>query len=259
MTVSSPHIPPPPPGAPIPRKGLSPLAWVGIGCGAILVLIVLAVGVGGYLFKKKVVDPAMDNPTMAAAEVIVRMNPDFEVVSSDYAEGKITVKNKQTGEVMTVDASKTSENGSISFETDEGKTVIDTSGAQEGGDGTIRVSGADGQEMTFGGGDAPKNLPDWVPVYPGATTQSAFDATSNGERTASFNLLSNDSVEEVMAFYEEKLNGAGLKVSKSTAEADGQLTGMVTGSSEDNKRTVLVAVGTVEGQTQATTTFSVKP
>lgn len=259
MTVSSPHTPPPPPGAPMPRKGMSPLAWVGIGCGAILLLAVAAIVVGGYIFKTKVVDPVAENPTMAAAEMIVRMNPELELVSSDREKGTLTVRNKKDGEVVTVDASKISENGSISFETDEGKTVIDTSGAQEGGDGTIKVSGADGQEMTFGGGDAPKNLPDWVPVYPGSTSQSAFDASSNGERTASFTLTSDDSVEDVMAFYEEKFNSAGLKVTKSTAETDGQLTGMVSGTSEDDKRSVLVAVSTAEGKTQAQTTFSIKP
>jgi hypothetical protein len=258
MTVSSPYTPPPPPGAPAPRKGMSPLAWVGIGCGAILLLGILAVGVGGYIFKKKVVDPVTENPTMAAAEMIVRMNPDLELVSSDRENGTITVKNKQDGEVVTLNASDI-ENGNFTIETDEGKTVIDTSGAQEGGDGTIKVSGADGQEMTFGGGDMPKNLPDWVPVYPGSTSQSAFDASSNGERTASFTLTSGDSVEDVMAFYEEKFNGAGLKVTKSTAETDGQLTGMVSGTSEDDKRSVLVAVSTADGKTQAQTTFSVKP
>lgn len=258
MTVSSPHTPPPPPGAPIPRKGMSTLAWVGIGCGAILLLSVLALGVGGYVFKKKVVDPAMDNPTMAAAEVAIRMNPDLELVSSDRENGTLTVRNKKDGEVVTLNASDI-ENGNFTIETDEGKTVIDTSGAQEGGDGTIKVSGADGQEMTFGGGEAPKNLPDWVPVYPGATAQGAFDATANGERTASFGLVSDDSVEDVMAFYEEKFNGAGLKVSKSTAETDGQLTGMVSGTSEDDKRSVFVAISTVEGKTQASTTFTVKP
>ena len=258
MTVSSPHTPPPPPGAPLPRKGMSPLAWVGIGCGAILLLGILAVGVGGYIFKKKVVDPATENPTMAAAEMIVRMNPDLELVSTDRENGTLTVKNKKDGEVVTLNASDI-ENGNFSIETDEGKTVIDTSGAKEGGDGNIKVSGPDGQEMTFGGADAPKNLPDWVPVYPGATAQGAFDATANGERTASFNLMSDDSVEEVMSFYEEKFNGAGLKVTKSTAETDGQLTGMVSGASEDDKRSVFVAISTVDGKTQASTTFSVKP
>ena len=258
MTVSSPHTPPPPPGAPIPRKGMSPLAWVGIGCGAILLLGILAVGVGGYIFKKKVVDPATENPAMAAAEMIVRMNPDLELVSSDRENGTLTVKNKKDGEVVTLNASDI-ENGNFTIETDEGKTVIDTSGAQEGGDGQIKVSGPDGQEMTFGGGDVPKNLPDWVPLYPGATAQGAFDATAGGERTASFNQVSDASVEDVIAFYDEKFNGAGLKVSKSTAETDGQLTGMVTGTSEDDKRSVFVSVTTVDGKTQVTTNFAVKP
>src|SRR4028119_1932331 len=122
MTVSSPHPPPPPPGAPLSRAGICPLSCVGIGAGPILLLGILAVGVGGYIFKKKVVDPATENPTMAAAEMIVRMNPDLELVSTDRENGTLTVKNKKDGEVVTLNASDI-ENGNFSIETDEGKTV----------------------------------------------------------------------------------------------------------------------------------------
>jgi hypothetical protein len=45
MTVAS---PPPPPGAPAPRKGMGPLGWIAIGCGAIAVLGIIAFAAMGW-------------------------------------------------------------------------------------------------------------------------------------------------------------------------------------------------------------------
>jgi hypothetical protein len=100
MSVSSPV--PPPPGSPqAPKKGLSPLAWVGIGCAVLFVLGLLVlggiVGVGGY-FAKKAAAKFEKNPTMAAAEMVVRLNPDLELVSSDEKTNTLTIKDKKTGE-----------------------------------------------------------------------------------------------------------------------------------------------------------------
>lgn len=252
MTVAS---PPPPPGTPAPKKGMGPLGWIAIGCGAIALVVVLLFAVGGYIFKKKVVDPALENPTMAAAETLVRLNPDLELISSDPAKNTLTVKNKKTGEVVTINAESIQEDGKITFETAEGKTEIDTSGADESG--SIKVSGPDGAEVTWGG-EAPKDLPDWVPVYSGATVQGAMDATDAEGRSASFSLTTDDSVDDVISFYETELNGAGLKVTKNLMESDGQRSGLLSGTSEDEKRSVTVIIGQQEGKTQATVSFQDK-
>ncbi|HYU35008.1 MAG TPA: hypothetical protein VEW48_22890 [Thermoanaerobaculia bacterium] len=234
-----------------PRKGMGPLGWIAIGCGAIALLGVLTLAVGGYMFKKKVVDPFKKNPTLTAAEYIVRANPELEVVSSDQEKGTLTIKNKKTGETVTMNASDI-EHGKISFKTDKGTTVVDTS--QAGESGGVKVTGADGSQLTFGG-EAPKNLPSWVPVYPGSTVTGAMDTTNSEGRTATFAISSDDAVDKVIEFYEAKLGEAGLKVSKTTMDAGGQHSAIITATSEDDKRNANVTVGQQEGKTQATVSF----
>ena len=251
MTVSS---PPPPLGAPAPKKGMGPLGWIAIGCGAIALIGILAVAVGGYMFKKKVVDPAMENPGMAAAELVVRANPDLELVSSDADKNTLTVKNTKTGEVVTINAEDIKE-GKLTFETAEGKTVID--GSSSGESGGIKVTGPKGEEATWGG-QAPKDLPEWVPIYPGSNVQGAMDVTNAEGRSASFSLTTEDGIDDVIPYYEQALKEAGLKVSKTTMESNGEPSAILTGNSEDDKKTVTVMIGTSEGKTTANITFNAK-
>jgi hypothetical protein len=232
---------------------MGPLGWIAIGCGAIAILGIIAFAAMGW-FVKRQVDKYKDNPTMAAAELIVRANPDLELVSSDTKKGTMTVKNTKTGEVVTINAEDIKE-GKLTFETAEGKTVIDAS--QSGDSGSIKVTGTDGQQLTFGG-EAPKNLPDWVPVYPGSTVTGAMDATNAEGRTVSFAISTSDAVDTVVEFYEGKLGDAGLKVSKNTIDADGKHSAIITATSEDGKRNVSAMIGEQDGKTQGSVTFTDK-
>ena len=255
MTVASPPPPPPPYGAPAPapRKGMGPLGWIAIGCGAIALIAFLAIVAGGWFVKRKV-DQYKDNPTMAAAELLVRANPDLELVSSDPEKGTMTIKNTKTGETVTMNAEDI-ENGKLTFETAEGTTEIDAS--QAGETGSIKVSGADGGEVTWGG-EAPKNLPAWVPVVAGSAVQGAMDATTDEGRTASFTLSTDESLDNVVQFYETRLKEAGLKVTKNTMDMNGERSATVTGTSEDDKRTVVAFIGVQDGKTQANVNFTEK-
>ena len=259
MTVAS---PPPPPGASAgmpappaaPKKGLGPLGWIAIGCGSLIVLSLLSAVVLGYFFKKKVVDPLKENPTVAAAELLVRASPDLEVVSSDPQAGTLTIKNTKTGETVTMNAEDIKE-GKLSFETDQGTTVIDAT--QNGESGSVQITGNNGQNVTFGA-EAPKDLPSWVPIYPGSAVQGAMDSTSDEGRTASFALSTDDGVDDVVSYYETELKNAGLKVTKNVMEAAGQRSGMLSGTSDDEKRTVTVIIGAQDGKTQASINFQEK-
>ncbi len=233
---------------------MGPLGWIAIGCGAIALICVLALGVGGYMFKKKVVDPFQENPTIATAELIVRANPELEVVSSDPKAGTLTIKNTKTGETVTMNAEDIKE-GKLTFKTDQGTTVVDASEAGESG--SIKVSGADGQQLTIGG-EAPKNLPSWVPIYPGSTVTGAMDATNAEGRSVSFAISSEEPVDKVVEFYEQKLGEAGLKVSKNLIDSNGQHSAILTATSEDDKRTFNSMIGQSEGKTQGTVTFTEK-
>jgi hypothetical protein len=232
---------------------MGPLGWIAIGCGAIVLLGVIALAAGGW-FVKRQVDKYKDNPSIAAAEIIVRANPDLELISSDPEKGMITVKNKQTGETVTMNSSDI-ENGKITFESDKGTTVVDATSSGE--TGSVKTTGPEGAEVTWGG-EAPKNLPAWVPVYPGSTVQGAMDATNEEGRTVSFSLSTEDSVDKVIEFYESKLRENGLKVTKNLVEANGERSGIVTGVSEDDKQNITLMIGQSEGKTQASVNFAAK-
>lgn len=235
---------------------MGPLAWIGIGCGALVLIGVVAMFFVGYMAKRQL-DKFEENPAMAAATLAVKLNPELELVSSDPEKNTLTIKNIKTGEVVTLSAEDIKD-GKFTVTTAEGTTTLDVDGSGEDG-GSMTVTNEKGEVAKFsGGGSAPQNLPAWVPSYPGGTATGSYDMTTNDERTAAFAVTTSDSVDGVLAFYEEKLKGEGFEVQKSTFESNGQKGGTVTGSSSDQKRSVNVIVGTSEQGTQATVTFSEK-
>jgi hypothetical protein len=250
---------PPPPGAPPqtpPKKGLSPLAWVLIGCGGLIVLAMLVMGglvaAGGW-FVKKQADKFEKNPTLAAAELVVRLNPDLELVSKDEEHSTLTIKNKKTGEVATFSA-EDAKNGKFVFKTKDGTTVFDASGKE----GTIKVTNDKGEVATFGAG-TPQNLPSWLPSYPGGTVQGMSDTTNAEGRTAAFNVTTPDPADKVIEYYETQFKNAGLKVDKTTMSSNDQTAGgTLTAKSDDDKRQATVIISASGQGTQATITFQEK-
>lgn len=94
------NIPPP------QKKGLGPLAWVGIGCGGLLVLAVIAFAVFAMVFGpkiKEIANEAQGNPTKAVASIMVRVGAgQAEMVAEDDANLRYTVKHKKNGKLTTV-------------------------------------------------------------------------------------------------------------------------------------------------------------
>jgi hypothetical protein len=253
MTVQSP--PPPPTGPAAPKKGLSPLAWVGIGCGVILVLGFIVVSVGGYFAARKLKQVA-ENPAMAVAEAMVAANPDVELVKKDEDAKTITVRDKKTGEVMTVDLDDI-KNGQIKFKDANGKEANLQMG-QEG----IKVTDEKGNTAFQAGAGQVKDLPSWVPVYPGGQTQGSFSSQTAEEKTANFSVTTSDSVDQVLAFYKEKLEANGLKIEQTSTGTNANGSGaMLSAKSADEKRTVVVMAGTGSDSkgTTATVTYVEKP
>ncbi len=98
-------VTPPPTPAPAPvKKGLPPIAWVGIGCGGLLLIAIIVIVGAGFWGVNKARELGVDfqkNPERAAAELVVNMSPDLEKVSSDEEAGTITIRTKD-GKVMTL-------------------------------------------------------------------------------------------------------------------------------------------------------------
>ena len=96
------ETPPPTPQ----KKGLGALAWIGIGCGGIVVLGIIAMVAGGMMFGGKIkqfAEDAQKNPTRTTATAMVTMSGgQFEMVAEDDANKRYTVKEKKSGALTTI-------------------------------------------------------------------------------------------------------------------------------------------------------------
>lgn len=253
-----PYTPPPPPAAAPAKKGLSPLAWVGIGCAALVVLsliamaVLFAMGVSWIGGKAREFE---ENPAMASAKLMVRMNPELELVEADDEAGTLTVRNKETGEVVTVGLDEIEE-GRIRFESG-GETI--TMGMEEGedGEGAFTVRDSEGEASFRVGAGGEDQIPSWVPRYEDVEIQGTFHSQSADETTGSFSFKTSDSVEQVMDHYAEAFEGAGLSESgRNTYQSGGTRGGMLTG--ESRGRTVSLMISSEGGTTTVVVTYNEK-
>ncbi len=79
---------------------------IGIGCGAIVVLIIIGVVVVGIIFGPKVAkfaEDAQKNPTRATADLMVSASGgNFEMTAQDDANKRYTVKDTKSGALTTI-------------------------------------------------------------------------------------------------------------------------------------------------------------
>ena len=246
------------------KKGLPALAWVGIGCGVILLIVIIVLVVGSMFLAHKVKEAGFDpdlwekQPALAASKLISTFNPDLEVVEVDEDEGTITIRNKETGEVVTVDLDDVKD-GKISFKSESsGKAVTirtETSGEEEG---TVTVTDESGTEVMTVGGSASADLPSWVPLYPGATPEGRFAMTTDEGTNISVALETPDPVAKVLEFYKSKLEGEGFTTSVTTFSGDDGESGFITAADEEGGRTIQVTAGRDDGTTTVALTVGEK-
>jgi len=240
------------PQSPAPKKGLSGLAIAGIGCGGLIVLVIIAVFVLAGKACTKINEVAGDfqeNPAKAAAMLALKFNPEVEVVSTDDTKNEITFRTKKDGKTMTMSFEDVA-NGKFTMTDGEGKTVtIDGSNASKGGG--IVMKGPDGETVI--GGTSTKPLPAWVPAYPGLTVQQGGLTTEqNGKVTGMSMAESADPVTTVKDFYEAKLKEAGFKTETLTSTVNGADLASVSGSKDSPQQKVTIALTAADGKTTVT-------
>lgn len=251
------NVPPFPPvgGAP-PAKKKSPLVYILIGCGGVVVLvgvlIVAAISFGVYKAKQAGLDPDLikKNPALAMVKMAVAANPDAELVSIDENRGIVTVRNKKTGKTTTMNFEDVKK-GRISFEGEGGEKVsLEAQG--EGAEGSLRIKSSEGSATLGGGG--PLTLPSWFPAYPGATPQSTFSLQDKSGDSAGFQFTTKDSPAQVFQFFEAGFKKAGL-----TVAASGSGNGGIINASDANQgREAVVTVSAAGGGAQVSGTFKSK-
>jgi hypothetical protein len=243
---------PTPGGAPAPKKS-KVLLWVLLGCGGLIVIVILVMMAVSFFVARKASEFGK-NPGFAAAKIMASLNPNVEVVKADENTGKITLRDKKTGKTVTLDFQEI-QKGHMSFEGERGEKV-DIRGEAEGGAGSVTVKGPEGT-MQFGQGSL-ANVPSWVPKYPGAQAAGAFTSQQGGEEGGTFQLQCGGSVEEVAAFYERELKSAGMKVQKTSVQVDNRTTMSVVGADEARQHTVSVTAGTSDKGTVAHVMYMVR-
>ncbi len=261
--------PPPVPGSAPAKTGMSPWAWVAIGCGGIVVvgfLVFMALGLFVFNKAKEVVEETtggesvsdflegmQENPAKTAAETMVRMNPDLELVSTDDDAGTITFTNTKTGEEATLNFEDIAE-GRFSMSTDEGEYRID---ATDGGEGGVTFTGPDGQETRIGASADLSAVPDWAPRYPGMTdAQSSLHSTTADGVMGAFTGKSDDDAQKVIDHYKQLFEDKGYEIGGESMTRTGDSAfGGINGDLGDG-RSVNVVVMESGGSTQVTINYN---
>jgi hypothetical protein len=224
---------------PVPRK-TSPLVWVLVIILGLFVLFgMVTVGTGMFFLHKARqagFDPELmrQNPGLAISKMIASANPDVDVLSTDEGAGKITVRDKKTGKVvtMTFDDAK---NGKFSFSAqgDDGKTA----------------------SLDFGAGA--DKLPSWIPAYPGTKAVGTFAVNGTGGQGngGAFGFTTSDPPAQVMSFYQDKCKELGINIKMATTTAKG---GMILAADEGGTRSLQVIVGSESGQTKVQVLYGLK-
>ncbi len=244
-----------PPAAPPPKKSKAIFWILGIFGGIILFIILAVVGAGFFVMHKAKQmgfdsELAKKNPGLATAKLMVTMNPDLEIVSSDDSTGTITVHNKKDGKTVTMkfDAQKKS---MVVIDENGKESTVKISGA--GNSASMEVNSPEGSVKIGSGADGP---PSWVPVYPGSTPQNAMSVNEGGKRSGTYTIVTQDSVDKVLSYYTDALKSGGLNASTTTFNSNGKTGGSVTG--EDSGHSVGVIVGSENNGTHVTVTFGEK-
>ena len=180
--------PPMPPGAAKagPKQGgISPVGWVGIGCGAVLVLVVLgvALAIGAFVRKySNFEETVLMNPEQTVAETIVTVSPDLEFVSRNETAGEMTVRVRSTGDEFTVPVTD----------------IIN---------GTFTYTGVSGTTASISMAKL-ADVPAWVPRHPRVTDLTAVVHTKDASGVRGVvSFTTTDSAEDARDFYKTALSG----------------------------------------------------
>ena len=268
----------PTPGATGEDQGMSTLTKVLIVVGVLIVL-----GMGGcaactFMVARIAGNAAEEfaadldaNPAKAAAEMIVRMNPELELVETDDEAETMTIRNVESGQEIVVDFSDVT-NGNITFSGEDGDVAV---GATEDGitattedgevafraeEGRMSATAADGTGTTFGAITA-EDVADWVIRYPGAeVTGGALMSGAAGSGSGSFVMTTPDAVSDVVSYYEREMKAAGFQVTVQDTEQGsyGGPGGVVLGRSEQPPRVLNIILNARDDLTEINTQYEAR-
>jgi len=241
------------------------------------VLIIGGCATCAYFVGKKAKEfkqTADKNPQFAAISMVLALNPDVQVVSKNETTGIITVRNKKTGEITKIDSNDyTADNVGKALEDMGRKTQSAASKmSAEANDAAQKAAASVPSSSTSAHpsesrstssnsaamASTTKQLPSFVPTYPGSTTTDCSVSSMGGMTVGSYEFSTSDSIDTVGTFYEKKIKANNLQVvNKAAAGDDNGNTFTLIGQSEDGK-TMSVIVNSEDGKTKGHITFGSK-
>lgn len=250
---------PPQPGYPPPKKSNAVIWILGI-LGGLALLMILVVGGGIFFLKYKLNRAGVDtellkrNPTLAAARIAAALNPNIEVLSINEGSQVLTVRDKKTGKVFSVNF-EDAKRGHWTMTANGQSAEVNMSG--NGPDGSIDVKGPDGA-VTFGGGAA-TNIPSWVPQYPGSKPENAISSNQASQSGGLFHFKTPDDVDRVIQFYGDQIKSAGLHITNTTtSKNNGVSSGVLTAEDDSKNRTIGIVVSNEGGENAVAVTYAMK-
>jgi hypothetical protein len=234
-----------------PPKKSNVLMWVLIGVGGLVLMVVLAIGVGSFFIYRTVKNAGFDadlmrsNPGLAMAKMVTSLNPDTEIVSTNDRAGTVVVKEKSTGKVVTMKFDP--DKKSMVIVGDDGNQVsINASGDEK--NGTLNIQGPDGS-IKFGAA-AGNATPAWLPVYPGSAPQGTMSTQTSQGSQNTYAFKTPDAPPKVISFFQDQLKSSGFTVS---IVSSGEQGGMIQATDASKNRSVLVTAGASSGEGTAGT------
>jgi predicted nuclease of predicted toxin-antitoxin system len=274
---SAPPPPPPPPPAAAPAKGGNRTLII-ILCilGGLFVIIGGCVATCTYVVHKKAKEFSGDmrkDPQFATVNMIASLNPNLLVVSKDADARKITIKNKKTGEVVTLDLNNFSaENMEKAMQQFSKGQKISQPAQADSESAEPAAAPAVAEEPPAPAKPAPekisparasaqaavlKRFPSFLPAYRGGKTLQATLQTLGGKPIGNYIFTTDDPVEKVADFYEKSLTGAGFTIAgRDSGTDDNGATAAMLAQHTDPQMGVTVAIKIDQGKTHVDIMFT---
>lgn len=225
--VSAPMAAAPMPMPPAAPGKTSPVVWVLLAIFGIIVLGVVGVVATGAYFVHRV----GRNPAAALARAAAMSNHNLEVLSQDDGAGTVTIKDRESGKVVTLNFNDAKEGRfQLSAQDDNGKTA----------------------DLQIGG---TSKVPGWVPAYPGASVQTNISGNSSDGEGGNVTYTTSDPQAKVMSFYQDKAKEMGIKTNLTTTTGDSS---MIIATDESKDRSLTVLIGADSGKTTINLTYGTK-
>lgn len=221
---------------------MSPLAWILVGCGGLVLLGGIAFGVFLFWAGKKVKTLAEDaekDPGLLLAKTIGATNPEIEFVGK---EGEMyTFRNEKTGEEISISLDDLKQ-GKISVTSAEGTSELSFS--EENGQAEFKMETPDGS-YTSSSGDL-SQLPEWMSMPEGAEVMSHIHQNTEAQTGGMLTLRLTGDLDSAAAYYRQFMAEQGFELAESSFSSGDQHTLHLQGKNETLRRSLNVTLSSGE-------------